>query len=75
MMYGYGPCGMMGPWMGAGFIWIILVLLLVAAVYLIVRSARQSRQGESPLDILKMRYARGEITKEEFEGKKKDLGL
>ena len=30
--------------------------------------------GETPLDVLKMRYAKGEITKDEFERMKKDIG-
>ncbi len=32
-------------------------------------------RNESPLDIIKRRYASGEITREQFEQLKRDLGL
>jgi putative membrane protein len=71
MMYGYGPYGMMGGF----FMWILFLLLLGLVVYFVVRLAKPAGTGETPLDILKKRYAKGEITKEDFEEKKKDLGL
>ena len=76
MMYGHGPWGMMGPY-GGIFMWILFLVILALVVYLVVRWARPqgAGTGETPLDILKKRYANGEITKDEFEQKKKDLGL
>ena len=58
-------------WGGAfmGFLWVALIALIV---YLVVRG-QSSGAKETPLDILKKRYARGEISREEFERMKKDL--
>lgn len=56
------------------------ILVLIAIVVLILALARRDRGGagggrepETPLEILKKRYARGEISKEEFQNMKKDL--
>ena len=37
------------------------------------REPRESSGSESPLEILKKRYAKGEISKEEYEEMKRDL--
>ncbi|MEW5792419.1 SHOCT domain-containing protein [Thermithiobacillus tepidarius DSM 3134] len=69
-----------GHWgWGMGFVgWILMLLFWLAvlglAVWLIVYLTRgQARAGPSALEILKERYARGEIDKAEYEQKRKDL--
>jgi putative membrane protein len=56
------------------FIVIFAVLVILGIVYLVnLVSGRKEKHGESPIHILKKRYAKGEITKEEFERIKDDI--
>jgi len=74
MMDGYG-FGIMGYGMLIlGFIfWILLFAGLILLIKYLWEGGGRKRGEESVLDVLKKRYARGEINKEEFEEKKKDL--
>ncbi|MBL1215211.1 MAG: SHOCT domain-containing protein [Ignavibacteriae bacterium] len=64
-----------GMWFG----WVFWIGIIVLVGYLVVRLTNQKsnnqtiQSNETPLDVLKKRYARGEISKEEFESTKKDL--
>ncbi|GAG89850.1 unnamed protein product, partial [marine sediment metagenome] len=66
-----------GHMMGLGyrgiFSWLILVVLIGVIIYLVLKNSKLKEQKETPLDILKMRYAKGEITKDEFGSIKKGL--
>ncbi len=78
----FGP-GVFGPSFPLGGIlvlvfWALVIIGIVLLVVWAVRSAGRgatltSTSGPSPLDILKARYARGEITKEQFDQIKADL--
>ena len=68
-----------GGWMfGGGWMmlwWLLPLALLVAlAIFLVKAPAGKGAAGKSALDFLAERYARGEIGKDEFEQKKRDLG-
>ena len=85
MMGHYGNYG--GMMNGYGFnsfgailsfaVWVLIIsALVVGCLWLarrVDRRAPKAESGDSPVDILKRRYAKGEITKEEFESIKRDL--
>jgi putative membrane protein len=62
-MMGYGNGGM--------FMWLILIIIAGVIVYLVFSRSKKAKNlkdpaTESPTEILKRRYAKGEITKEDF---------
>ena len=78
--YGYGS--QMGAWGWIGAIamilfWVLVVVGLVALIRFLLAKTRSNGSVAAPrrdaLDIIKERYARGEIDKDEFEQKKCDL--
>lgn len=82
MMYGlyddvgWGAGNMMGFW-GGGIMmvafWVLLIVFIVWVVREVSGKNLHSQSGSNALEILKERYAKGEIDKKEFEEKKKDL--
>ncbi len=72
-MHGFG-----GMNFGMGFGWIIGLIVIGLIIWLVIRTTTHGNtvnpsEEKSALDILKERYAKGEIDKEEFEDRKKDL--
>ena len=69
--------GMWGAW-GFGMMlmmlvfWGLVIVGLVLGLRWLVTQGRESR-SDTALEILRQRYARGEIDKEEFEARKRDL--
>ena len=53
--------------------WVLIIVAIVALGKWIFGKTGDTPRGRSALDILKERYARGEIGRAEFEQKKHDL--
>ena len=73
MGYGYGDSGMMGGMLAMGLVAIVLVgavvVVVVAAVFIARRSAglaARVRPEQEPADIVRRRFASGEIGDEEY---------
>ena len=80
---GWAPHPMWGMWSVWGLMMMLLMLVfwglviagLAVGLRWLVSLARDPRRdrADAALDILRQRYARGEISREEFEAKKRDL--
>jgi len=71
----WGMMGWFGPIMMLAF-WAVIIIAVIFLIRWLMVSSRggiSPRTEDSALEILKKRYARGEIKKEEFEQMKKDL--
>ncbi|MBI5016220.1 MAG: SHOCT domain-containing protein [Deltaproteobacteria bacterium] len=65
-----------GGGLGMALFWIIAILVVVVLVRFVLgrsRTGAGSVREESALDLLKKRYARGEINREEYERMRRDL--
>lgn len=83
--YGYGPHMMWGGgygWFMGPIVWLLFIVVAIVVVVLLVRwlgvsgGAPESGAGaprKTPLDILKERFAKGEIDKSEYEERRKVL--
>ncbi len=83
---GYYGGWMMGPGMMSGYagmgvmslVWIVFLGLIIWAIVVgarnhVANSDNLDYASDSALNILKRRYARGEVSKKEYEDKMKDL--
>ena len=75
----YAGCGLM--MLFGGLMFILFLALVVGGIVWLVRTLAGRELGQTgsrptadALDILKTRYAKGEISKEQFEEMKRDLG-
>ena len=78
--WGWGMHPMWGLWGIWGFgmmlfmllFWALIITGIVLGIRWLIRQGRPE-MSDSALEILRQRYARGDINREEFEAKRKDL--
>ena len=74
-MHGFGGMDLLGGWIGLIFNLAILVGIVVLIVWAVKRftSGNVSSGGQTPREIAQARYARGEITRDQYQQLLQDL--
>jgi putative membrane protein len=69
-----------GMFFGGGFMWIFWIILFIAIIWAVKAAMDSGNSGnsnssnsESPMEVLRKRYANGEIDEEEFNRRRKEL--
>lgn len=60
-------------WGMHGFWWLFWIVVIAAAIFLFQAPAGRTTERETPLELLQRRYAAGEISKEEYEERRRTL--
>lgn len=71
-MWGFGGMWGIGMMLFMLLFWGLVIAAIVLGIRWLISQGKQS-PSDSALEILRQRYARGEINKEEFEARKRDL--
>ncbi|MDO8436213.1 MAG: SHOCT domain-containing protein [bacterium] len=72
MMGNFGAFAWFG-WIFMVFSWLLILLGIAAIIKWLIYQTKGENKKNSALDIIKERYAKGEISKEEFGEKRKEL--
>lgn len=77
-MMGYNMMGNFGSWGWFGWIlmilfWVLVIVGIIILIKWLINETKSTPPGKSALEVLKERYAKGEISKEEFGEKYEEL--
>lgn len=74
-MHGFGGMGLFGGWIGLLFNLAIIIGIVILLVWAVKRSTSGSVSSgnQTPREILQARYARGEITRDQYQQILQDL--
>lgn len=77
--FGFGGMGLLGGWIGLIFNLAIIIGIVILVVWAIKRftsgsvNGNQTLGNQAPREILQARYARGEITRDQYQQMLQDL--